>query len=163
MTLEALHRVLEDNGARRLDRGRPLWALRKALWPPFGRDEALRERQIAVLDAVRSLPWQVFLNGAPDGAHDPWPRAARDTWLVPPREGGRGLLAGRLEEGSWKLYLAPHALDPVLLPDTFQADPEDIEEFVEGHSVPVLVDAWRDNVEWRIVVEPAAVPGLAAA
>jgi hypothetical protein len=161
MTLESLHRTLEANGARRLSSGRPIWALRKSLWPPFRRGEALHARQRAVLDAIRPLPWQMFLNGGHGDC--PWPKAARDTWLVPPNEGSRHLLAGRLDGGSWKLYLAPHALDPDLLPDTFHGDPVDIEEFVEGHCVPVLVDAWRENIEWRIVVEPAAVPGLAAA
>ena len=74
MTLEALHRVLEQSGARRLARGIPVFALRKALWPPFRRGDLLRERQISVLDAVRSLPWPVFLHGVP--VVPGWPRSA---------------------------------------------------------------------------------------
>lgn len=161
MTLQTLHRVLEQNGARRLARGVPVFALRKALWPPFRRDDALRERQVSVLDAVRSLPWPVFLHGVP--AINAWPRTARNTWCVPNQERGTDLLAGALEPGRWTLYLAPNAIDPSILPDAFGGDLGELTNFAASHSVPVLVEAGRRNEEWRIVVEPAAVPGLAAA
>ena len=166
MSLEALHRVLEASGARRLSRGLPVYGLRRALWPPFGRVEALRERQVAVMEAVRALPWQAFLRCARDPRTcdlSAWPRAARDTWLVPPRETARHLLEGLLEPGSWTLYLAPYAIDPTLLPDTFRAELSEVARFVEGHGIPVLLDAWHENSEWRIVVDPAAVPELVAA
>lgn len=161
MTLEALHRVLEQSGARRLARGIPVFALRKALWPPFRRGDVLRERQVDVLDAVRSLPWPVFLHGV--RASSAWPRTARDTWRVPSQEGAAHLLEGLLEPGRWTLYLAPHALDPGLLPDAFAVDLGELTDFAASHSVPVLLAAYRENEEWRIVLEPAAVPGLAAA
>ena len=166
MSLEALHRVLEASGARRLSRGLPVYGLRKTLWPPFGRSEALHERQVVVMEAVRKLPWQAFLRYGEDprdwdlGA---WPQAARHTWVVPPHETVRHLLGGFLEPGGWTLYLAPYAVDPSLLPDTFRADLGEVARFVEGHGIPVLLDAWHDNTEWRIVVDPAAVPELAAA
>ena len=166
MSLEALHRVLEASGARRLSRGLPVYGLRRALWPPFGRSEALHERQVALMEAVRALPWQAFLRCSRDPrACDltAWPRAARDTWLVPPHETARHLLAGLLEPGSWTLYLAPYAIDSSLLPDTFRAELSEVARFVEGHGIPVLLDAWHDNSEWRIVVDPAAVPELVAA
>jgi hypothetical protein len=38
-----------------------------------------------------------------------------------------------------------------------------VTRFLERYSVPVLVDALHRNSEWRIVLAPAAVPGLAAA
>jgi hypothetical protein len=166
MSLEALHRVLEASGARRLSRGLPVYGLRRTRWPPFGRAEDLHERQVAVMEAVRALPWQAFLRCSRDPGErglTGWPRAARDTWRVPPHETARHLLEGFLGPGSWTLYLAPYAIDPTLLPDTFRAELADVSRFVESHGIPVLLDAWQDNSEWRIVVDPAAVPELAAA
>ena len=166
MSLEALHRVLEASGARRLARGLPIYGLRRALWPPFGRGDALHERQVAVMEAVRALPWQAFLRYAEDPREwdlAAWPQAARDTWRVPPHETARHLLERFLEPGGWTLYLAPYAIDPTLLPDTFRAELSEVARFVEGHGMPVLLDAGQDNSEWRIVVDPAAVPELVAA
>ena len=88
---------------------------------------------------------------------------ARDTWCVPHQERSADLLAETLEPGSWTLYLAPNALDPSILPDAFDGDLGELTTFVASHSVPVLLQAYRHNEEWRIVVQPAAVPGLAAA
>lgn len=161
MSLEGLHRVLEQCGARRVARGVPVFALRKALWPPFRRGEVLREHQATVLDAMRSLPWPVFLHGV--RASSAWPRTARDTWCVPSQERGADLLAETLEPGRWTLYLAPNALDPSVLPDAFEGDLGELMDFVASHSVPVLLQAYRQNEEWRIAIQPAAVPGLAAA
>lgn len=166
MSLEALHRVLEASGARRLSRGLPVYELRKARWPLFGRAGALHERQVSVMEAVRALPWQAFLaygENPRDWELGAWPQAARGTWQVPPHETARHLLESFLEPGNWSLYLAPYAIDPDLLPDTFRADLGEVARFVEGHGIPVLLDAWHDNDEWRIVVDPAAVPELAAA
>ena len=166
MSLEALHRVLEASGARRLSRGLPVYGLRKALWPPFGRALALHESQVAVMEAVCALPWQAFLRYAEnprDWELGTWPQAARNTWQLPPHETARHLLEGFLEPGGWTLYLAPYAVDPGLLPDTFRADLAELASFVEGQGIPVLLDAWHDNSEWRIVVDPAAVPELVAA
>jgi hypothetical protein len=161
VSLEGLHRVLEQCGARRLARDVPVFALRKTLWPPFRRSDLLHERQASILDAVRSLPWSVFLHGV--RASSAWPRTARDTWCVPTQERAADLLAGVLEPGRWTLYLAPHALDPSVLPDAFGGDLGELTDFVASHSVPVLLEAYRANEEWRIVVEPAAVRGRVAA
>ena len=90
-------------------------------------------------------------------------RTERDTWCVPHQERSADLLAETLEPGSWTLYLAPNALDPSILPDAFDGDLGELTTFVASHSVPVLLQAYRHNEEWRIVVQPAAVPGLAAA
>jgi hypothetical protein len=52
---------------------------------------------------------------------------------------------------------------PERLPNVFHGPPDETVAFVESHGIPVLIDAWHDNDEWRVVVEPSAVPGLAAA
>jgi len=90
-------------------------------------------------------------------------RAARDTWTVPRSEDGTRLLDDFLHLGNWNLYLAAYPVAPERLPNVFHGPPDETVAFVESHGIPVLIDAWHDNDEWRVVVEPSAVPGLAAA
>lgn len=82
---------------------------------------------------------------------------------MPRSEDSARLLGDFLYLGNWSLYLAPGAVAPELLPDVFRGPPDETVAFVLRHSIPVLIESWYDNDEWRVVVEPSAVPGLAAA
>ena len=62
MTIDELHRVLEACDARRVSPPHPIYALARALWPPFGRTRRLIERQERVFGAVRALPWTEMSN-----------------------------------------------------------------------------------------------------
>ena len=167
MTIERLHRLLETYGARRLSQLYSIYELRRALWPPFFRTVQLHKRQLEFLDAVRSLPWQAFVHTGEDPAEwssgVAWVRASHDTWVIPLELSSELLLDGVLAPGAWQLYLGANSVDPGPLPDLFRSNLDDICEFVAGHSIPVLIDAWHDNSEWRVVLEPSAVPAVAAA
>ena len=167
MNLGAIHHLLAQLGAQRPRAGLPVYDLSRSLWPPLGRARRLHDKQLQLLDALRSLDWSVYLRSgdSPLAWHPPgaWASASRDTWLVPPEPGAADLLDGPLEYGAWQLYLGAHALDPVELPDLFRGDLAEALDALRGHSVPLLVDAWHDNSDWRVALDPAAVPGLAAA
>jgi len=92
-----------------------------------------------------------------------WQLAARETWLLPADENSPDLLEKLLFLGDWTLYLAVDPVPPTSLPDCFQSTPLELSDFVESHGIPVLVEAYHDNNPWRLVVEPAAVPGVVAA
>ncbi len=116
---------------------------------------------------MRALPWNAYLVYS-ENPHDwelpgTWILAARDTWTVPRHVDDGRLLDQFLHPGNWCLYLAAHALAPELLPNLFDAPAAEAVASVASHGIPVLLDAWHDNDEWRVVVEPSAVPGLAAA
>jgi hypothetical protein len=120
-----------------------------------------------VLGAIRALPWSPFLRTAEvprnHGLTGSWQLAARQTWVVPVDENSPDLLEKLLFPGEWILYLAVDPVPPTSLPDCFQRPPLELSLFVESHGIPVLVQAFRDNNPWRLVVEPAAVPGVVAA
>jgi hypothetical protein len=120
-----------------------------------------------VLDAIRALPWAPFLRTAEvprdHGLSGAWQLAARETWLLPADENSPELLAKLLSPGDWTLYLAVDPVPPTSLPDCFGSTPLELSAFVESHGIPVLVEAYHHNNPWRLVVEPAAVPGVVAA
>jgi hypothetical protein len=120
-----------------------------------------------VLDAIRALPWTPFLRTAEaprdHGLTGSWQLAARETWVIPTDENSPDLLAMFLFLGEWKLYLAVDPVPPGSLPDCFRSPPLELSAFVESRGIPVLVEAYRDNNPWRLVVEPAAVPSVVAA
>ncbi len=167
MHLEGIQRLLQSLGARRPVPGLPVYELRRMLWPPILRAVELHKRQLELFDAIRTLPWKAYLHGSEDPVEwelaGPWVEAGPRTWVLPPAVGTAALLEGPLGTGAWQVYLGAHALASELLPDLFRGDLADALAFSERHSVPLLVDAWHDNTEWRVLLEPSAVPGLAAA
>jgi hypothetical protein len=120
-----------------------------------------------VLAAIRALPWTPFLRTVESprehGLTGSWQLAARETWVIPTDENSPDLLATFLLPGGWTLYLAVDPIPPTSLPDCFRTPPLELSDFVESHGIPVLVEAYRDNNPWRLVVAPAAVPGVVAA
>ncbi len=89
--------------------------------------------------------------------------AGPSTWVVPPAVATQAMLDGPLRPGAWQVYLGAHAMGSERLPDLFRDDLPNAVAFSETHGVPVLLDAWHDNSEWRVLLEPSAVPGLVAA
>ena len=120
-----------------------------------------------MLAAIRALPWTPFLRTIESprdhGLTGSWQLAARETWVIPMDENSPDLLAMFLFLGGWPLYLAVDPIPHRSLPDCFRTPPLELSDFVESHGIPVLVEAYHDNNPWRLVVEPAAVPGVVAA
>jgi hypothetical protein len=131
------------------------------------RARKFHEIQSRILGAIRTLPWSSFLRTAEvpreHGLTGSWQLAARDTWVVPVDEHSPDLLEKLLFPGEWTLYLAVDPIPPTSLPDCFRIPPHELSDFVESRGIPVLVQAFRDNNPWRLVIEPAAVPGAVAA
>lgn len=167
MSLAGVHRLLQGFGARRLLPGCPVYELRRPLWPPLFRTLELHKRQLEILETIRALPWKIYLHGPEDPSEwelpGPWVDAEPRTWALPPAVATQALLEGPLGCGAWQVYLGAHALAPDLLPDLFRGDLLEAVSFSESHSIPLLVDAWHDNSEWRVLLQPSAVPGLVAA
>ena len=145
----------------------PVWELARPRFPFSRRARRFPEIQTRVLDAIRALPWAPFLRMAEapreHGLSGSWQLAARETWLLPADENSPDLLEKLLFLGDWTLYLAVDPVPPTSLPDCFWSTPLELSGFVESHGIPVLVEAYHHNNPWRLVVEPAAVPGVVAA
>jgi len=145
----------------------PVWELARPRFPFSRRARGFPEIQTRVLDAIRALPWAPFLRMAEvpreHGLSGSWQLTARETWLLPADENSPDLLEKLLFLGDWTLYLAVDPVPPTSLPDCFWSTPLELSGFVESHGIPVLVGAYRHNNPWRLVVEPAAVPGVVAA
>ena len=167
MTFEQLHHLVASVADRRLSPAYPAYELRGGFWPFSGRSRSLDERQCRVLVALRQLGWPVFLHTSevPMDAELPgsWGHAARETFSVPREVESRRLLDSLLLPGNWQLYLASEAVDPSSLPDLFRGSLADAFAIVEGLGVPALVDAFHDNTEWRILLQPAVAERRAAA
>lgn len=145
----------------------PVWELARPRFPFSRRARRFPEIQTRVLDAIRALPWAPFLRTAElprdRGLSGSWQLTARETWLLPADENSPDLLEKLLFLGDWTLYLAVDPVSPTSLPDCFSSTPLELSAFVESHGIPVLVEAYHHNDPWRLVVEPAAVPGVVAA
>ena len=89
--------------------------------------------------------------------------AARNTWTVPREVGSSQLLDSFLYPGNWHLYLALEAVDLSALPDLFRGSVPDAFSLLEGSGIPVFVDAFHDNSEWRVLLQPAAAARRIAA
>jgi hypothetical protein len=167
VTFEQLHHLVRSLADRRLSATYPVYELRGGFLPFLKRSRSLGERQRRVFAAVRQLGWPVFLRiaEAPPTLELPggWARAARDTWLVPREIESSQLLETWLDPGSWQLYLATEAVDPTALPDLFRGTFADAFAVVEGMGIPALIDAFHDNAEWRVLLQPAAAAHRAAA
>lgn len=167
MTFDQLHHVVEAAADRRLSALHPIYELSPGLLPFSRRRRSLAERQHRVFGALRQLGWPVFLystESPPDWeVRGAWGLAARDTWSVPRDVESTLLLGSLLSFGVWKLYLALEAVDPSVLPDLFRGSFPDAYAAVESHGVPALLDAWYDNTEWRVLLQPAAIARRAAA
>lgn len=154
-------------GADPLSTAYPVWELARPRFPFSRRARRFHETQARVLVAIRALPWTPFLRTAQAprdrGLTGSWQLAARETWVIPIDENSADLLAKLLFLGGWTLYLAADPVPPRSLPDCFRTPPLELSDFVESHGIPVLVEAYRDNNPWRLVVAPAAVPGVVAA
>jgi hypothetical protein len=167
VTLAQLNQLLDSVGAHPLSTAYPVWELARPRFPFSRRARRFSEVQARILDAIRALPWAPFLRTAEAprdrGLIGAWQLAARETWLLPADESSPDLLEKFLSLGDWTLYLAVDPVPPTSLPDCFQSTPLELSNFVESHGIPVLVEAHLDNNPWRLVVEPAAVPGVVAA
>ena len=164
MTIEELHRVLELASNRRLSSAFPLYELRRSLLSVLGVVAPLDRRQLLVLDAARSLPWSSYLHFPDRGvALRGFQHAAELTWLVPAPLPNRAFLDAPLSSGGWQLYLGAAAVVPTRIPSLY-ADPfPDIFSSIESNAIPVLIHAAGGNREWRVVVQPSAVPAAIAA
>jgi len=167
VTLASIEQLLRESGGKRLDPSVHVFELSMGYWPPFGRARRLHDKQARLLDAVRGLPWSVYLRSGEDPklaeAPGQWVPVAKSTWIVPEEPSSLRLLDSILVYGVWQLYLGADALDAGDLPDLFEASPWEAIEGLRSHAAPLLIDAWHDNVTWRVALDPAAVPGLAAA
>lgn len=144
----------------------PVYELRKRLWPPLRRTRELHWRQVELLRATRLLPWKTYL-ACDEDPHEweltgPWIHAGAHTWIIPHQQSSESLLEGYLAAGGWTVYLAPYALQGANVPSLFDA-PEEVCEYLRSHGVPVMIQAFHDNSEWRVALEPAVVPAMAAA
>lgn len=167
MTVAELAQLLAVVGAHPLSPAYPVWELARPRWPFSRRARDFEATQVRLLDAVRALPWSVFLRTAVDprlaALRATWQPAARETFVLPAEPASQALLARVLAAGGWTLYLADQPVPTGTLPDGFAAAPSELATFAAAHGVPVLVVAAPTNQRWRLVVEPAAVPKAAAA
>lgn len=164
MTLEELHRVLELASNRRLSSAYPLYELRRSLLSVLGIIAPLDRRQLMVLDAARSLPWSSYLHlPARRALLHGFQYAAELTWSVPAPLPSQVFLDAPLSSGGWKLYLGATAVFPTRIPSLYDDPFPDIFESIESNAIPVLVDAAPGNRDWRVVVQPSAVPAAIAA
>jgi hypothetical protein len=167
LTFEQLHHLVASAADRRLSRAFPVYELRSGWLPLSRRSRTLGERQQRVLSALRALGWPVFvrISESPLGLELPgsWGHAARDTWAVPREIDSAELLGSLLTPGGWQLYVALEAVDPSALPDLFRGELAEAYTSVEALGVPGLVDAFHDNAEWRVLLQPAAAARRAAA
>ncbi len=139
-----------------------IFQLKRKWWPLVGGIRVLRARQIAVLKAIRSLPWKVYLvnNDNPsDWEMDgPWIEATENTWVIPKKQSSDILLCGYLSPGCWGVYLSLEPYPSDILPSIFDAPVNEISSFLQSNSIPVMLEANHENAEWRIALEPAVVP-----
>ena len=166
MTLAQLHAVLGTVADRRVDPSRPVYRLRAGLLPFSRRTRSLPQRRERALSALREVGWPVFATTPVDPRerplHGTFVQPAAQTWLVPPEPATRALL-GHWLAGAYRLYLAQEPVDSHALPDLFRGRISDALAYLEGHGIAALLEAVQSRGEWRILVQPGAVPVLAAA
>jgi hypothetical protein len=168
MTLEHLHAVLRAVADPRPAGSAVLYELRPGWFFLSARTRSLRSRQARALTALRGIDWPVFGTGAvPDpqsaGLSGTWVRAAAETWLIPAEPASEALLTRWLSAGGYRLYLAREPVDPRVLPDLFRAPPADALQAATGNGIAAQLDSLPGDREWRILVQPAALPEVRAA
>ena len=92
-----------------------------------------------------------------------WIQCGANTWTIPQEQSSSDLLDGFLNPGGWTIYLASFPLTGVPIPDFFHINASDAADFIRSHSIPALIQAFFDNSEWRIALEPAVEPMVNAA
>ena len=167
MTIEALHQLLQTVADRRLSRAFPLYELSGGFLPFTRRWRTLSQRQVRFFEALVALPWDVYLNAPehPMGFDAPgtWRESGEGAWHLPMDVPADRLLAEFLHAGGWSLYLGHAPVAPASLPDLYAADPAVIFGTLATRGIYALLAASHGNREWRGALQPAVVPGLAAA
>ncbi len=164
MTFEQLHHLVEMVSDRRLSPVYPVYELRTGFLPFSRRTRSLAERQLQVFQALRRLDWPMFVaRTAMPAVTGAWAHAVRETWAIPREVESADLLSKQLAAGRWKLYLSLEPIDRTAIPDLFEGSLAEAFATVEAVGIPVLVDAFRDNTEWRVLLQPAAAAVRAVA
>jgi len=116
----------------------------------------LLDAQTDVVEALRGLDGSTYLTIDEDMervAHrDGWKSAGKHTWLLPKSAPTHVMLQAHLDGGSWRMYKAADPVGESDLPDLFDGDPAALPGSLTRLHVVALIDAWRDNAEWRVAV-----------
>ena len=167
MSVESIHELLTDWALSRLSPEDHVYDLRKHTWVPFSGHRLLHQRQVEILELMRASAWQLFLN-SPESPHDwelegEWHEAAANTWIVPPDNDSDELLSGYLGQGEWTLYLAGSPLITVDTPNSFAMTSAELSGFTRSNGIAVFVQAFCDNADWRIALQPDLDPNASVA
>ena len=167
MTIPQINQLLLSWGIPSFSTRCQIYQLKRKWWPSIGQNRLLLERQIDILNAIRLLPWEIFLVSAENPNEweldGPWIEAAENTWIIPAKQSTDTLFNGYLASGRWVLYLAPQALPNDAILNLLSAPVEDVCGFLQSNSIPAMVQALQENSKWRIALEPAVVPMVAVA
>jgi hypothetical protein len=157
VTFEQLTHLVEVAADRRLSRQYPIYELRSGFLPFSRRTRSLAERQLQVFQALRRLGWPVFVaRTSVPAVTGFWAHAVRETWALPREQESADLLGAQLAPGGWKAYLSLEPVDRTAIPDLFKSSFAQAFEIIEALGIPVLVDAFPHNTEWRVLLQPAA-------
>jgi len=158
--------LLEAAGAKRSDATQPVWDLARPFWP-FGRAaSAVETGKHQILEWLLGRVPLVYLSIDADeemtgvlGAR----RAGRQhTWQLSRAVRVPDLATQALFYGGWSLYGRRKPLQMDDLPDSFRCSPADLVAILRRKELSVLVQAWWDDVDWRLAVGDTALLGAGA-
>jgi len=161
-----LRGLLEAAGAKRRDATQPVWDLASSFWP-FGKAASAVEtgKQQILEWLIRRVPL-VYLEIDADeemtgvlGARRAGPQY---TWQLSRAVRAPDLATRALFYGGWSLYGCRKPLQPDDLPASFRCSPADLVANLRRMELSVLIQAWWDDVDWRLAVADPALLGGAA-
>ena len=154
--------ILEAEGAKAIGADHVIYEL--------GADDVAARQlggcQTRVLNAIRRLPGTVFLHydeNPQEWELGEWSSPAPNVWELPVDFGSGALLEDFLEAGNWRLYVGRESLPADAPTDVVKGDVAGLTELLVSCGIAVLVDAWHDNTEWRIVITATPDPEVVAA
>ncbi len=78
-------------------------------------------------------------------------RTDSGAWMVNRQRSPEDFYGVELDEGNWVLYSAEQPVH-VTMPNTFKTKPLALIAFMREHGITLLIDAFYDDMEWRVAL-----------
>jgi hypothetical protein len=152
--LEEVRQVLATGLARPTGQAQDIWDIDTGPWWRFFNDfDGLERTKIALLEVVWRLPCRLFIQSADVHELQPFVRQSDEAWEIDMAKPATGFYQATpvSNYGNWQLYAAPRPFTGRSI-DLFRAKPTATREFLASHDIVLILDAFYDDVAWRIAL-----------
>jgi hypothetical protein len=152
--LPSLLDLLLAAGAKRAHSVHAVWDLGEPHWPFGTRARRVDEGRQQILQwLLEHVPTLYFVTGESDemgAVGGALATGIEHTWQLRHGISRAELESAVLHYGGWSLYARPEPMNPADLPDSFDTEPGELVETLKRLNLGLLVEAWHDDVDWRL-------------